>query len=94
MDTKRDQKISFKISQISHKLDHMTPRFTQTNVIDAAIIQDLEQKKRKLTSKRNKKIKRPWIYKVNSYFSIIKIYHRNTRPYWLINSQWKCQLVL
>ena len=45
MDTKRDQKISFKISQISHKIDHMTPRYTQTNVVDAAIIQDLEQKR-------------------------------------------------
>ena len=46
----------------------MTPRYTQRNVIDAAIIQDLEQKKRKLTSKRNRKIKRPGVYKVNSYY--------------------------
>ena len=56
--------MAFKISQISHKIDHMTPRYNQTNLIDAAIIQDLE-KKRKLISKMNRKIKRPGAYKVN-----------------------------
>ena len=59
MDKKRDQKMAFKISQISHKIDHMTPRYTQTNLIDAAIIQDLE-KKEEINLKDEQKNQKAW----------------------------------
>ena len=94
MDTKRDHKISFKISQIFHKIEHLNLKYHQTSLVEAAMIQDLEQKKRKLNSKMNRKIKKPGAYKVNYYFSILKISHINTRPYWLMSGQWWCQQVL
>ena len=59
------QKMQDKISKISEEIKYLDQNSTFQNTPQETVIKDLEKKKRKLTSKVNKHIKRPGPYKVN-----------------------------
>ena len=62
------QKMQDKISKISEQIKYLDQNLTFQNTSQQTVIKDLEKKKRKLTSKVNKKIKRPGPYKVKLWF--------------------------
>ena len=70
MDTHMKQKMQDKISKISQQIKYLDQNSTCQNTPQQSVIKNLEKKKRKLTSKVNKKIKRPGPYKVkvSNYF--------------------------
>ena len=70
MDAHMKQKMQDKISKISQQIKYLDQNSTCQNTPQQSVIKNLENKKRKLTSKVNKKIKRPGPYKVevSNYF--------------------------
>ena len=73
MDQDRNEKMREKIAQISAKIKSLEQNSSGQNLSEATIIKHLETKKRKLTSKINRKIKKPGVHKVNfSQFQIIQ----------------------